>query len=118
MPNLGDIHTHYSTFSSEAGIVHDNYDITEHKVVKSGACEEGEQMQIANTAVGWEMYLRSQTSEQSDTDEQVPIITLHQYAKQAHKTGSEKPPDDLSEKKSFKTKVCDDFTVGLGPSHG
>ena len=58
MPNLGDIHTHYSTFSSEAGIVHNYYDITEHKVVKSGACEEGEQMQIANTAVGWETYLR------------------------------------------------------------
>ena len=40
----------------------------------------------------------SQISEQSDTDEQVPIITLHQYAKQAHKMGREKPPDDLSEK--------------------
>ena len=90
MPNLGDIHTHYSTFSQEAGIVHNNYDITERKVVKSGACEEGEQMQIANTAVGWEMYLRSQTSEQSDTDEQVPIITRHQYAKQAHKMGGRK----------------------------
>ena len=106
MPNLGDIHTHYRTFSQEAGIVHNNYDITEHKVVKSGACEEGEQMQIANTAVEWEMYLRSQTSEQSDTDEQVPIITRHQYAKQAHKMGGEKPPDDLSEKQSFKRRFA------------
>ena len=69
-------------------------------------------MQIANTAVGWEMYLRSQTSEQSDTDEQVPIITRHQYAKQAHKTGREKPPDDLSEKYvELQTKVCKDFTI-------
>ena len=56
MPNLGDIHITHS--ARKQGIVRNNYEITEHKVVKSGACEEGEQMQIANTAVGWEMYLR------------------------------------------------------------
>ena len=52
-------------------------------------------MQIANTQYSCRMGDVSQISEQSDTDEQVPIITLHQYAKQAHKTGREKHPDDL-----------------------